>query len=61
MFRRIWNFLTGRALWWVILWVVHGVLVVGITLGLYAVNRNYHLETDLRIDQGSRRTALAAA
>jgi hypothetical protein len=47
MFRRIWNFLTGRALWWVILWILHVLLVVGLVVGLYAVNRHYHIETDL--------------
>lgn len=47
MFTAIWNFLTGRTLWWAILWIVHVLLVIGITVGLYAINQHYHLETDL--------------
>lgn len=47
MFRRIWNFLTSRTFWWVIIWIVHVLLVVGLVIGLYAVNRHYHVETEL--------------
>ena len=47
MFKSIWHFLTSSGLWWVILWILHIVLVFAILLGLYAINRHYHLESDL--------------
>ncbi len=46
-FTTVWNFLTGRTLWLVILWTLHVLLVIGLIIGLYAINRNYHIETDL--------------
>jgi hypothetical protein len=47
MFKRIWNLLTSRGLWWVVLWTLHVLLVIALLIGLYAVNTHYHLETDL--------------
>jgi hypothetical protein len=47
MFTAIWHFLISRALWWVILWTLHVLLVVGIVLGLFDINRRYHLESEL--------------
>ncbi len=47
MFTRIRNFLTSRGLWWVILWILHVLLVVAIVFGLYAINRQYHIESEL--------------
>lgn len=47
MFKSIWHFLASSSLWWVVLWILHIVLIVAIVLGLYAVNRHYHLESDL--------------
>jgi hypothetical protein len=47
MFTRFWHFLTSRTFWWIVLWTLHVLLVVGLVLGLYAINRHYHLETDL--------------
>jgi hypothetical protein len=47
MFTEFWHFLWSRTLWWIILWILHVLLVIGLVLGLYAINRHYHLETDL--------------
>lgn len=47
MFTRIWNALKSRKLMWVVLWVLHFVLLIAIVIGLYVINRHYHLETEL--------------
>lgn len=47
MFTRLINWLTSRKVVIVLLWLLHILLVVCLTLGLYAINRRYHLETEL--------------
>ena len=47
MLTRSFNWLTSRKVVFVLLWVLHVVIVVCLTLALYALNRRYHLETDL--------------
>lgn len=47
MFAHIWNFLKSRNLWWVVLWVLHVALLLGIAVGLYFINQHYHLQSDL--------------
>ncbi len=46
MFTRLINWLTSRKVVIALLWVLH-VVVVCLTLSLYAINRRYHLETEL--------------
>ena len=47
MFTRFFNWLTSRKVVFVLLWILHVVIVVCLTIALYAINRRYHLETDL--------------
>ena len=47
MFTRLINWLTSRKVVIALLWVLHAVVVVCLTLSLYAINRRYHLETEL--------------
>lgn len=47
MFTRFFNWLTSRKVIIVLLWILHVFVVVLLTLGLYAINRRYHLETEL--------------
>jgi hypothetical protein len=47
MFATFWKFLTSRKLLMWILAILHVLLVVGIAIGLYEVNRRYHLESEL--------------
>ena len=47
MFTRIGRFLTSRTFLWILLWILHVVLVAGIVVALYLINRHYHLETEL--------------
>ncbi len=47
MFTRFFDWLTSRKVLRVVVWTLHVVVVILIVLGLYAINRRYHLETEL--------------
>jgi hypothetical protein len=47
MFTRLFNWLTSRKVVIVLLWVLHALVVILLVLALYAINRRYHLETEL--------------
>ncbi|MBP3957279.1 hypothetical protein J8F10_18700 [Gemmata sp. G18] len=47
MFTRFFTWLTSRKVLRVIVWTLHVLIVILVTLGLYAINQRYHLETEL--------------
>ncbi|MCI0701254.1 MAG: hypothetical protein L0241_09270, partial [Planctomycetia bacterium] len=47
MLTRFWNWITSREVLLVVVWILHILLVICITLGLYTINQRYHLETEL--------------
>ena len=47
MFTRLFNWFTSRKVVIVLLWILHALIVVLLVLALYAINRRYHLETEL--------------
>src|SRR3954470_17804327 len=47
MLTRFFNWLTSRKVVIVLLWILHALIVVLLTLALYGINRRSHLETDL--------------
>lgn len=47
MFTRFYRWLVSRPVLRVVVWALHALVVVLIVLALYAINRRYHLETEL--------------
>ncbi|VTR99431.1 Uncharacterized protein OS=Blastopirellula marina DSM 3645 GN=DSM3645_11297 PE=4 SV=1: ImcF-related_N [Gemmata massiliana] len=47
MFTDFFTWLTSRKVLRVIVWTLHILIVILVTLGLYAINQRYHLETEL--------------
>ena len=47
MFTRLYDWLTSRKVLRVVVWTLHVLVVILITIALYAVNDHYHLETEL--------------
>lgn len=47
MFTRFFDWITSRKVLRVVVWTLHILVVILVTLGLYAINWRYHLETEL--------------